>query len=59
MIPEERRMKMDGLPASDSESEIEEDPLPTDMLDEDIDWENSAFFTKKRRGLDKGKLLVL
>uniref|UniRef100_A0A914Z642 Uncharacterized protein n=1 Tax=Panagrolaimus superbus TaxID=310955 RepID=A0A914Z642_9BILA len=35
----------------DSEDE-QEDPLPLDMLDDDIDWENSAFFSKKRKELD-------
>uniref|UniRef100_A0AC34EZM5 Nucleolar complex-associated protein 3 N-terminal domain-containing protein n=1 Tax=Panagrolaimus sp. ES5 TaxID=591445 RepID=A0AC34EZM5_9BILA len=36
----------------DSDEE-QEDPLPLDMLDDDIDWENSAFFSKKRKGLSK------
>ena len=27
----------------------EEEILPTDMLDEDIDFENSAFFKKRRK----------
>jgi nucleolar complex protein 3 len=36
----------------DSDEEVE-DPLPLDMLDDDVDWENSAFFTKKHKGLSK------
>jgi hypothetical protein len=53
---DEDQMEVDNKVAAilvDSDEE-QEDPLPLDMIDDDIDWENSAFFSKRRKGLSKG-----
>uniref|UniRef100_A0AC35FCM9 Nucleolar complex-associated protein 3 N-terminal domain-containing protein n=1 Tax=Panagrolaimus sp. PS1159 TaxID=55785 RepID=A0AC35FCM9_9BILA len=52
---DEDQMEVDSKVAAilvDSDEE-QEDPLPLDMIDDDIDWENSAFFSKRRKGLSK------
>lgn len=40
-----------------AENEADDDILPLDMLDADIDWENSAFASKIRR-IEKGLKLT-
>lgn len=37
------------MDSDDMEGFEEEEILPTDMLDEDVDFENSAFFKKRRK----------
>lgn len=41
-----------------AENEADDDILPLDMLDADIDWENSAFASKIRR-IEKSLKLIL